>query len=167
MSIDPQRTSQMIPYVVYGIERGKWILKDHLHIAAVRAQRRLPPFHRLTRIKYGAGRQVVEARQHARDGRLPTAALADQCRRFSRHERERRILDGVDGKLRCKRIDFPHGKQLAQVQRFQNWPRRTRRGGSRGGWPRKAHDVTILSAAASYPAAMSLAVGGDEAYAAS
>src|SRR5690348_16571178 len=130
VTVETERAAQMVAHSMDGVERGEWILEDHLHMAAVapesgapRASDRLP-----LELDRACG-QGIKPREQTRYRTLAAAALAHQRQRPPWIESKRRIFDGVyDGALAAQ-FELPQRKVFAQSDTFEEggclrWPPR-------------------------------------------
>src|SRR5262249_20741259 len=115
---DLQRAREQVAYIVHRIERREGVLTDHLYLPAVFAQC-LACAGAAEKLDGATGR-LIEARQHAGNGRLATAALADDSRCPARVECERAVLDRVHGLLLAKRVRLLQWKALFEMRGLKN-----------------------------------------------
>ena len=96
-AVDLQGACEMVVDRLDRVQRSERILEDHLHLRPVvqDVASATDVRHVLALEEDAAAGRLVQAGEHARDGALAAAALADECGDRARAQRERDVVDGV------------------------------------------------------------------------
>ena len=100
-----QRTGQVMPNLVHGIERGEGILEDHLHLRGERS--RACCGDNLAVEEHFACVRLHDPREQTCDGCLPGSALAHDGRDRPRHELHRNVIHRVKSRATCQERRIP------------------------------------------------------------
>ncbi len=85
------------------IERGEWVLKHHLHLAALRAQLFSAKREKIASLEADfPAIGLDQPQEHARQGGFPAATLADDGKRLATKNGEAHAVNG--GETRAVRI---------------------------------------------------------------
>src|SRR3546814_10026579 len=105
--MEHRRLADDLRHLLARIERRHRVLEDHLH-QETEPPPRLAVFQAAVLPANLSARRRHQARDHAAEGRLAAAGLADEADDLTWLDGQRDVLDGMNGDRKSTRLNYSH-----------------------------------------------------------